>query len=232
MKRLKYACPFGGKQYPIYLALAAAFLSPLLSLSLDWELAGSLSTMVWIPLCVLIICFLFEQHLTPDERAIIAELEPPLWNIATQELIDKIRIAENKDAKNEMVAAGIIAAVICLLATAGFGFSEFTIVLCLLIVLGCIFAFLYTLKMSQIWAQIDDSAVFIDVPIHHIYDVTHRSSRRQRLLFLKPRIWYESYLVFYLHDGRYVLHAPKGSGDAKTIRLIKFRNHIRWMLQE
>ncbi len=232
MKRLKYACPFGGKQYPIYLALAAAFLTPLLFLALDLKIDTTIAAFFLAPLIVLLICFCYEQHLTPDERIIVSRIEPPLWNIATQDLIDEIRMAENKDARNEMLAAGVIAAGICLFITVGIGFSTVTVILCLLTVLGCIVAFLYTLQTSQIWAQIDDSAVFIDVPIHHMYDVKHSSGRRRGLIPYEPRIWYESYFVFYLHDGRYVLHAPKGSGDAKTVRLVKFRNHIRWMLQE
>lgn len=228
MKRLKYACPFGGKRYPWIVAGFATILMPFVLLSFD--LSFSLSSMIWAPICVLVICFCYEQHLTPDERAIVAETEPPLWNIATPELIDEIHRTENKSATGELAAAGVLAGVICLIPISALGFTGLSIILCLLIVLGCIFAFLHTLRQSEHWAQIDESAVYIDIPIHHMYDVKYTRSHRRALSWQDPDVWYVSYLVFYLHDGRYILQVPAGDGDKKTMRIIKFKNSIRWML--
>lgn len=227
MKRLKFSCPFGGKRYPWIMAACTAFIMPFVLLS--FGMFASLSSMIWGPICVLLICFCYEQHLTPDERAIVAETEPPLWNLATPELIDEIRTMENKDTGGELGAAAVIALAICCIPIGAFGFSTVTVVLCCVIVLGCIIALIHTLRQSDIWAQIDESAVYIDVPIHHMYDVKHTDSRR-RYYFREPRVWYVSYIVFYLHDGRYVLRAPKGAGDAHAVRIVKFRNRIRWML--
>lgn len=227
MKRLKLSCPFGGKQYPLIVAACAACIMPFVLLSFD--LSFSLSSMIWAPVCALVICFCIEQHLTPDERAIVAETEPPLWNLATPELIDEIRTMENKDTGGELGAAAVIALAICCIPIGAFGLSTVTVVLCCVIVLGCIIALLCTLRQSDIWAQIDETAVFIDVPIHHMYDVKH-TARRRRSWSFAPRVWYVSYIVFYLHDGRYVLQAPKGAGDAHTVRIVKFHDCIRWML--
>lgn len=228
MKRLKYSCPFGGKQYPWIVAACSAFIMPFVLLSFDSSTA--ISSMIWAPICALVICFFIEQHLTPDERAIIAETEPPLWNLATPELIDEIRREENKNPTRELTAAGIFAGMICLMVIYVFGLTELSLILCLLIALGCIFLLIHAMRQSEIWAQIDDSAVYIDVPIHHMYDVKHTSSsRRRHSWFSSTRVWYVSYIVFYLHDGRYVLQAPKGSGSADMVRIIKFRNSIRWM---
>ncbi len=229
MKRLKYACPFGGKQYPRHLAVAAMITAPLLCLSLD--ITAAVSSMFWAPLAVLVICFFMEQHLTPDERAIIAETPPPLWNYATEDVIDSIRASENRDARSEMGASAIIAFAVCFLILISFGASTFTVILCCLAVLCCIIAFVCSLRKSELWAQVDDSAMYIDVPIHHMYDVKHTASgsRRSRV-WREPTVWYVSYLVFYLHDGRYTLKVPAGEGDRDIVRIIKYKNSIRWML--
>ena len=229
MKRLKYACPFGGKQYPFYLAVTAMVTAPLLCLSLD--ITAAVSSMLWAPAIVLVICFFIEQHLTPDERAIIAETPPPLWNYATEDVIDSIRASENRDARAELGAAAVIAFAVCFLFLVGFGVSAFTVTLCCLAVLCCIIAFVYSLWKSEIWAQVDDSAMYIDVPIHHMYDVKHTTTRgRHTWIMRESTVWYVSYLVFYLHDGRYTLQVPTGEGDRDIVRIIKYKNCIRWML--
>ncbi|MBE6846930.1 MAG: hypothetical protein E7503_02200 [Ruminococcus sp.] len=229
MKRLKYACPFGGKQYPFYLAVTAMVTAPLLCLSLD--IIATVSSMLWAPAIVLVICFIIEQHLTPDERAIIAETPPPLWNYATEDVIDSIRASENRDARAELGAAAVIAFAVCFLFLVGFGVSAFTVTLCCLAVLCCIIAFVYSLWKSEIWAQVDDSAMYIDVPIHHMYDVKHTTTRgRHTWIMRESTVWYVSYLVFYLHDGRYTLKVPGGEGDRDIVRIIKYKNSIRWML--
>jgi len=229
MKRLKYACPFGGKQYPFYLAVTAMVTAPLLCLSLD--IIATVSSMLWAPDIVMVICFIIEQHLTPDERAIIAETPPPLWNYATEDVIDSIRASENRDARAELGAAAVIAFAVCFLFLVGFGVSAFTVTLCCLAVLCCIIAFVYSLWKSEIWAQVDDSAMYIDVPIHHMYDVKHTTTRgRHTWIMRESTVWYVSYLVFYLHDGRYTLKVPGGEGDRDIVRIIKYKNSIRWML--
>lgn len=229
MKRLKYACPFGGKQYPFYLAVTAMVTAPLLCLSLD--ITAAVSSMLWAPAIVLVICFIIEQRLTPDERAIIAETPPPLWNCATEDVIDSIRASENRDARAEIGAAAVIAFAGCTVVIIGFGASTFTWVLCGLIVLGCILAFVFSLMKSDLWAQVDDSAMYIDVPVDHMYDVKHTTTRgRHTWIMRESTVWYVSYLVFYLHDGRYTLQVPTGEGDRDIVRIIKYKNSIRWML--
>ena len=72
------------------------------------------------------------------------------------------------------------------------------------------------------WKTIDNTAVFTTVPVHHMFDVVHKNRRSRSE-------WTESYIVVYLPDGRYVLHAQKGDGDARGITFVKYRGSVMWL---
>lgn len=229
MKRLKFYCPFGGKQYPlIAVACATSIVAYLLH---SFDISVVISSMIWTPICVLVVCFFIEQRLTPDEQAIVAETEPPMWNPVTPELIEHMRCAEHPDKRKKLFSAIRIPLIVCITAVIGYRLSLFNTVQCFLIILICIIAVIVQLRESELWAQIDETAVYIDVPIHHMYDVKHTKRRRHPALSKQEATeWYVSYLVFYLHDGRYVLKAPAGAGYADIVRIVKFHHRIRWML--
>ena len=80
------------------------------------------------------------------------------------------------------------------------------------------------------WLNMDDSAVWIKVPIDHMYDVTHHSrSGSYRRFGGYDREWTTSYLVFYLPDGKYILPVPKGGGDNNTVVIVKYGRSVTWL---
>ncbi len=233
MKRLKFACPFGGKQYPFYLA----FIVPMIA-SLGLVLSGSavlaMAAMFLLPIVVLVVCFLVEQRLTPAERDIIAETEPMLWNPITEQLLERLRFEEKSTGDSPLPLFLFIGAFPIVFIVVNLGVNALSVVIAAVIVLVIIAFVLAVSHQSEVWHQVDDMAVYIEVPIHHMYDVRHTRSRRHRGWLFDYRTrdeFFVSYLVFYLHDGRYILRAPVGAGDARNVVILKFQGHTRWLLQ-
>ncbi len=233
MKRLKFACPFGGKQYPFYLALIAPMVIALLLVMGDHAMLA-MGAMFLLPIGILVGCFFFEQHLTPDERVIIAETEPPLWNPLTESLQERLRFEEKNTGESPLPLFLFIGAFPIIFIIVTMGVNALSVVIAAVIVLVIIAFILAGAHQSEIWSRMDDTAVYIEVPVHHMYDVRHTRSRRHRgwLFDYGTRDeWFVSYLVFYLHNGRYILRAPVGAGDAHSVIIVKFGNSIRWLLQ-
>lgn len=231
MKWMKYSCPFGGKQYPWILAMTVPWI-----IATVFAFSGNVVLMMFsmflLPFVVLLICFLIEQQLTPDEKEIVAETEPPLWQPITKELQERVREEEMPKGESPLpmilCICGFIAAFFLVL----FGFNGISIAIAAVAALIVLVFFLVSANQSELWSQVDDTAVYIEVPIHHMYDVRH-SRRNRRTIFnygTSPEVWYVSYLVFYLHDGRYTLRVPQGGGTAQSVVILKFQGHTRWLL--
>ncbi len=233
MKWMKYSCPFGGKQYPFYLAMIAPMVIALLLVMGDHAVLA-MAAMFLLPIGILVGCFFVEQHLTPDERTIITETDPPLWNPLTEPLMERLRFEAKNTGDSPLPMFLFIGAFPIIFIVATMGVNAVSVVIAAVIVLVIIAFLLAGSHQSEIWSQVDDTAVYIEVPIHHMYDVRHTHSRRHRgwLFDYRERDeWFVSYLVFYLHDGRYILRAPVGAGDAHSVIIVRFGNSTRWLLQ-
>ena len=220
MKRLKYACPFGGKRFPFYLAAISA-LFPLFGMMLtDTAPLFRFILMFACPIAVLTACFFWEQALTDDEKEICASCELPLWLPANSELAEAVR--DRTSFPNvKTVIVGVITAIFAvsfLVPSAG-GVTNYSLVgLC--IIPGMLFV-LFQLFESIIWGTVDESTVYTIIPIDHMYDVKHTDKN--------GTVWYESYLVFYQPDGRYTLHARDGDGNANSVVIVKHRGLVTWL---
>lgn len=227
MKRLKRRHLFGGKLYPLYVALTVFFIV------LFAGIAAVHIMMLAVPAAIvsLIVCAVIEQHLEPAERDQIAETEMPLWEPVTPE----IRQLVCDQHQGTQLSIGHILG-ICGIG-AGFTFlaaampsrrgrvmaSPATAFGIALIVGVIVFLWLMISKgIGANWLEIDETAVYTKIPIDHMYDVTHHGKR--------GRTWTTSYIVFYQPDGRYVLRAPDGSGDCNTVTIVKFRKSITWLV--
>ena len=76
--------------------MIAFFVSATLSLTMvnfpvPLPFFGSIWFFIGLPLAVLVGCFLFEQHLTPDEKALIDAAPYPLWEPVPPELIEAVK---------------------------------------------------------------------------------------------------------------------------------------------
>lgn len=220
MKRLKYSCPFGGKVYPFYLALASVFVPTIGMLFTDINPFFQLVLMFACPLAVLTACFFMNQNLTSDEREICAATELPLWLPANPALAAAVR--ERVTFPNEATLYAVLFSVICggnLLLPRMSGGSLSSALVCCLAPAGIFVTF--QLIHVMIWRTLDETAVYTIIPIDHMYDVKHTGKH--------GRVWYESYLVFYQPDGRYTLHAKTGDGSANCVVIVKHRGLVTWL---
>lgn len=230
MQRMKYACPFGGKQYPFYLAGIVPWIVAF-ALVFSGNVKLMMCAMFLLPIVILVVCFLIEQRLTSDERQIIAATEPPLWQLITEDLQERIRAEEKKppsDSPLPMILCLCAFFVVLFLVICGF--NGISIAIAAAVLLTILVFVLVSNYRSDVWSQVDDTAVYIETPIHHMYDVRH--IRTTRGIFQHySKVWYASYLVFYLHNGRYTLRVPQGGGAAHSVVILKFHGHTHWLLQ-
>ena len=229
MKWMKYSCPFGGKQYPFYLVVTVPWIVAF-ALVFSGNLKLMMCAMFLLPIVILVVCFLIEQRLTPDERQIIAATEPPLWQPITEDLQERIRAEEKPPEGSPLPMILCLCGFFVVFFLVICGFNGISIAIAAAVLLTVLVFVLASAHQSDVWRQVDDTAVYIEVPIHHMYDVRH--TRTTRGIFQHySEVWYASYLVFYLHNGRYTLRVPQGEGAAHSIVILKFQGHTRWLLQ-
>ena len=232
MKRLKRQTLFGGKSYPLYIAIACAFFLTPTGLMTDLPMLIRIP-LVLSPVLSLVISFFIIHSLSPEEKNLIAQLDYPLWQPVTPEI--KARIcAEQSGTQLSLSAmlvssgvAGFMVMMVCLLPSKRRHETLVPPQVGVIIGLAAAFAMFFYLMISKgvgaNWMEIDDSAMFLQIPIDHMYDVTHHGKR--------GRTWTTSYLVFYQPDGRYILHAPAGSGDCNTVTVVKYGKALTWFTE-
>lgn len=227
MKKLKHSCPFGGKQYPQYLLMASPFIVMLLTSTFQFSAALTLAAFILLPLIILIVCLAIEQSLSPEEKMLIEAADLPLWQPADPQIIASIRM--NEESKGSPVLGGLLGGVVfCAAILVTIGFNTVTVLLCGAIIIAIVILLVSDLLGSSAWAEIDETAVYTDIAVDHMYDVKRRRTRGPRHARYTEE-WYESYIVFYLPDGRYILHCRDiFQQHPPVIRVIQFRGKIRW----
>ena len=231
MKKLKFRHPFNGKQYPLILAVTVGFAAPFVTLAAHLDLDF---TAVMIPafLLTLVICFLIEHRLSGEEKQIVAETPMPLWHPVNAFVRAKIG---SKFEGTQFSLTGMTAGSVCIGAAIfvigilpsrhSTEFRDPAAVLPFAVAAAVIgFVVMIIVKgRGANWLEIDESAMYTVIPVHHCFDVKHHSRR-----FLR-RTWYESYLVFYQPDGRYVLKIPNGVTGCQSVIVVLFRGAVTWL---
>ena len=222
MKRLKYVCPFGGKEYPVYAVIGALLLSMIIGVFENVSPRTMLAMVIFFPLIAVVVCFFFEHRLTDGEMQIMSESSYPLWNPVPPEL--RALVADRHRTIPTALLIICVTAVLCVMPVSfmtrsGDGISVGPLVVVALIIGGAI---LVDSMRRSAWMNMDDSAVFTLVPIDHMYDVEHKNNRSRITT-------YSSYMVFYLPDGRYVLPVKKGEGATDTLAIFKYRGFVTWL---
>lgn len=216
MKWLKLSCPFGGKQYPIYVALAVLVISAVTLVNTN--VSSPLELALLAVLISLIVCWYIEQRLTPEERSMCAGKMPPLWEPVSMDILEDVRAQTNhisREASGAMMLAGAMALRFFMPRR---GYPNPQAGWACLFLVGIIFVL--DLFRRMLWKKADSSAVCTIIQIDHMYSVTHRSRRRT---------WEVDYLVFYQPDGRYILKAKAGSGETGKIAVVKYHGMVTWV---
>ncbi len=219
MKRLKYACLFGGHQYPYYLCMCGIALPAFLLGTKRVTPSAAFGMMILLPFIVLAVCRLMIQRLRPEEAEKIAASVPPLWLPADAALLRDLH------AQVPAFSTAAIVGISCAAALSPLSFipddqgnMHFSIFL--ICALAVVLILLLDGRRRNLWRQADETAAYAVIPIDHMYELTHFYRRSTRRV---------SYLVFYQPDGRYVLRAKPGSGGKDFIAVIQFRGSVFWM---
>ena len=245
MKRLKFLHPFGGKpfaglivMYSTLFGLAAGICLAIHFLEMRYLLWSALAPFLISVLVMLLVCNVRQKK---DKEA-IACAQKAEWKPIPEELIYIIRMQLDdrtalQSKKREAIRSGIL-----LLVFAGFlvlnaltddtfnppsaedwhaiRTSPFLPVM--LAAAGIIlFYVLFCIIRRRIWLHIDESAVYADIPIDSIYEVTYYEKRGVQRT--------KQYLVFYQPDGKYIVPAPEGSSEGGMITVIRFHGLLRCM---
>ena len=217
MKWLKFTCPFGGKKYPLIIAGIILIALPVTLLNVTESERVPEYTLLAV-FAALIGCWYFEQRLTAEEREICDGTMSPLWEPVPEDVLAQLS-EQTQHISREVVTVMTISGAFAF----GFRFPKrgepnmTGMSICIIILLA---AFGLDLVRRLLWKTVDSTAVCTVIPIDHMYDVTHHSKRST---------WEVSYLVFYQPEGRYVLRAKGGSGDADRIAVVKYHGMVTWV---
>ena len=220
MKRLKFLCPFGGKKYPS-VALALGLIIPMI---LSTKGVISVDTAFWLMIFLTVfflgICFYLANRLTKEEQSIVERTAAPLWEPVTPELVELMQGTTERFNNTEvtLISIAIIMGIMGIMPDPRSGGTR-TYILAIGFLFAAATVALHFLR-RVIWRSLDETAVYTVIPVHDIYDVTHRTRHGSYTI---------SYLVFYQPDGRYVLKAKPGTADAGAIAVVKFHGLMTWI---
>lgn len=218
MNKLKFSCPFGGKTYPAYIVGAIVCIAPMMALANGQFISGMIGT-IFLVLVVLGISFWMEHRLDDAEQELVDHIEAPLWENAPPELLESIRKRTHRLSSTDIAALVLLVAMLMCLPfysvmpgsdRAGFFFM----------LIGSLAVLFFSFLRGAMWRTVDETAMFILVPVHHTYSVTHHS---------KYSTYEEYYHVLYLPEGRFILHAKPEDADAVYVNIVKYRGMITWL---
>ena len=237
MKKLKYLHPFNGKKYPLYVSCIAATILPLIVISFDLNIPPVI-VMIAAFLLSMTVCLLIEQHLSEEERDLIAQSQSPLWH-PVNDKVRRMLTAKYADTQESISSMALGSVVIGALAGLFFllpprhSLRPMHPELALpAAVFGGLIGFVVTMLRKGRgagWLSIDDSAMFTVIPVHHCFDVKHYVRHRYVQTFPLYETRYVNYLVFYQPDGRYVLRIPRNAGECRAVVVVTCQGNVTWM---
>lgn len=235
MKRLKYLHIFNGRYYPLIAAGIATTTTPLLTIMLDIDVPPGIIMPVGAILA-LVVCFLIEHHLSDEERQIMAETPMPLWKpvnaFVRSGIITKYEGSQFSPVGMIIgsIAIGVAVFVVGILpGRHSIEMNDPAVVMPIAFIAAVIaFAVMFFYKgRGANWLNIDDSAMYTVIPVHHCYEVKHYY--RHRSIFSGNNAWYTHFLVFYQPDGKYVLKLPDGHTTCSAVIIILYHGSVTWL---
>ena len=227
MKKLKYCCLFRGKKYPGIAAAIVGVIVLIAATQADLGADSATAAMIFAATATLLICFLIENIPTDEERKIIADAAPPVWQTAPESLRKKVTERTRLPGRSACMAAfGCFLLMLCFLNLAE-GSGKTGAVLSIVTGIGILLADLFFRLRWKL--LLDESAVCAVIPVDSVYDI-ESTSRLSRRLFGPNNFFYHysSYLVFYLPDGRYTLPIPSTDGRFNAVAVVRCRGMLRW----
>ena len=235
MKRLKYLHIFNGRYYPLIAAGIATTTIPLLTMMLDIDVAPGIIMPVG-SILALVVCFLIEHHLSNEERQIIAETPMPLWkpvnSFVRSRIITKYEGSQFSPVGMIIgsIAIGVAVFVVGILpGRHSIEMNDPAVVMPIAFfaaVIAFVVMFFYKGRGAN-WLDIDDSAMYTVIPVHHCYEVKHYY--RHRSIFSENNAWYTHFLVFYQPDGKYVLKLPDGHTTCSAVIIVLYHGSVTWL---
>ena len=228
MLLLKFCCPFGGRHYPYIVTAAVAVIALLAASQADFSPQTATAAMLFAAAVSLLICWLIENIPSDEERAIIADTAPPLWQPAPEKLRKKAAERAKLPSKSIVIlTVGCSFAAIVFLCTFAKN-AGYTLPVCAFLA-GVFVLLIDFLCRMYFRSSLDDSAMCVIIPVDRVYDVETTARHSFRITgHHNLSILYSSYLIFYLPDGRYTLPVPDTDGRFNAVALVKCRGILRW----
>lgn len=242
MKKLKYSCFLYGHTYPLPLGtVLASFSAFFLQHYFQLNTAAFILFFILIFILVLIICGSFIRRLSHEEKQRIADAPLLLWQPLPAAELEQLRSSlKTMSTRMLKILEGFFAAAFILLL---YFFRNDPVMgwICALSAAACAIGILLHYRHSCVWSQIDETAEYVRIPVHHCFTKTRYTGEGRHSL---PRLEesysemyqraqaekrIESYLVCYLPDGKYVFYNQTGILYPEYIRIIRFQDHFQWI---
>lgn len=220
MKRLKYSCLFHGH---FYIVFAIFLLSPFAGVfaqipfyhKLDSYSLNVICLSAWGIANVLILVLFAVILRIPkrEERLLISEAEPPVWQPVTAHDLAVIR---SKPSVTGCLALMLYPLMLLILG-ANLINNHFSTdwLITTAILLGGVTLILICAQLHWLfWHRITEDAVYASIPVHHCFTRTVYSRRHKQI---------NHYMVCYLPDGKYVLKNDGYPTDPQTVHIVKYR---------
>lgn len=230
---LKYSCPFCGRTAPLFvIAVLLPFFMAFMIFSgfVFWQTI--LLSLLFLLLTVFISIWLMHRPNRADREQMEAA-QAPLWYPLPDDQIMRLRAEMLRNAPSVLHAllAGAVGGGITLLCGISpsrhrtgrnrhpVPFETMLPIAAAIAVIGFLVVVIIGAR-RRAWADLDETAVCIAVPVHDSFYVTHHGRHGAK--------WKEHYLVCYLPDGKYVLHNRYDDHRMTYILIVKFRGSTRW----
>lgn len=193
---------------------------------------------------LLSILILFFLRLYPwgDERELIESADFPLWNELSDE--DKRSLCPEKPMNFSDVLKWT--AVILCLSIVFMYFARNDSIIFVIVVICMIMALLgmiFNLLDSSLWTDIDKTAVYTDIPVHHCFTKEYPYFRHRGMYYYAKSYSdlylqairnksVEHYAVCYLPDGKYIFFNDSGIDHPTTIRIVRYKGRYKTIIKK
>lgn len=190
-----------------------------------------------LPLSVL---FFFRCYPKKHERELIEGADLPLWNKLSEE--DKQSLCSEKPMSLTTALKWTAVILVLSLMFLYFARNDSTVFIIVIIcMLLAMLAVLFSFCGSNLWADIDDTAVYTDIPVHHSFTKKYSGGKRLPYYVKSYSEFYEKqlnnknaehYAVCYLPDGKYIFYNDSGINHPAAIRIIKYKGQYKTIIKK
>jgi len=188
---------------------------------------------IWVLFSIII--FVIYYYPKKWEKELIEKADAPLWKELSDE--EKKKISEKKPMSIKVLAIWI--AVIIIFMFIGYNLCNDETISMIIVFFSalCCVAAMYKYIDSNIWADIDDTAVYQELTVHHCIIKKHLPTRKRLYYYTKSyselyqkdlkNIIVNRYLVCYHSSGKYIFCSIEDIHNPETVMIVKYKGKLR-----